>query len=111
MNTILKEREYTINGDWYAPYHFLGKYKSVINVELLNTTSSSGDWFGIFFQLINGTVYAIPFSQENNYPKSGYTLRTGNIFGSFNNSTWNENIRRKIIKDYLGMIMDNNIQM
>jgi hypothetical protein len=100
MNFILTNRKQNIEGNWYAPRAFLEHYKSVFAVKLLNTTSSAGDWDGIFFQLINGIVYGIPFNQENNYPNSGFTLYTGEVFFSCEYSIWNGNIEEKIIEDY-----------
>jgi len=103
MNLILTNREHNIEGNWYAPRAFLEQYKSVFAVKLLNTTSSAGDWDGIFFQLINGIVYGIPFGQTNNYPNSGFTLWTGEVYFSCEYSIWNGTIEDKIIEDYCEM--------
>ena len=103
MNLILTNREHNIEGNWYAPEQFLEQYKSVLRVKLLNIGSSAGDWDGIFFQLINGIVYGIPFSQENNYPNSGFTLYTGEVYFSCEYSIWNDTIENKIIEDYCEM--------
>jgi hypothetical protein len=75
----------------------------VLRVKLLNTMSSAGDWGGIFFQLINGIVYGIPFNQTNNYPNSGFTLYTGEVYFSCEYSIWNDVIEDKIIEDYCEM--------
>lgn len=105
MKTILKERKYQIDGNWYSPTQFLNTFKSVLKVELIDITSSAGDWSGIFFQLINGIVYGIPFSQENNYSKSsGFTLYTSEVFCSVDYSIWNNNIKEKLVKDFADMI-------
>lgn len=103
MNTILTNRQHDIQGNWYAPSEFLRQYISVLRVKLLNTTSSAGDWDGIFFQLINGIVYGIPFGQENNYPNSGFTLYTGEVYFSCEYSIWNDAIENQIIEDYCEM--------
>jgi len=103
MNLVLTNRKWQIDGNWYAPSSFLGKFKSVLFVELIDTTSSAGDWNGLFFQLINGMVYVIPYFQSNNYPGSGFTLQTGDVFYSFNYPTYNETIKNKLISDYCEM--------
>jgi hypothetical protein len=101
MNTILTNREYQIEGNWYSPTNHLNQYKSILKAILLNTSSSAGDWDGILFQLINGKVYGIPFSQENNWPGSdGFTLYTGEAFISFDYSIYHENIMKQIIHEY-----------
>ena len=78
MNNILENREWNIQGDWYEPLRKLKSYTSVVRAEHLDTCSSAGDWSGMFVQKIGRNFYAIPFSQENNYPRRwGYTLWTG----------------------------------
>lgn len=104
MNTILNNREFQIEGSWYAPGEKLMNFKSVLSAKLLNTSSSAGDWDGFFFQLINGVVYGIPFYQENNWPRSnGYTLHTGDIFSESNYYDWDQDTENKIIKEYCEM--------
>jgi hypothetical protein len=78
MNNILTNRQYKIDGNWYAPRDYLQSYKSVIKVELYNTMSSSGTWDGFFIQRIGKKLYMINFSQDNNFPRGGFTLYTGN---------------------------------
>ena len=102
MNNILSNREYKIVGDWYAPSKKLKEYASVIKVELIDTTSSAGDWTGLFIQKIKDTFYVIPFFQENAYPYSGYRLYTGKVFSSFNCDV-TESIWDEIIKEYIDM--------
>lgn len=75
---LLTNREQHIDGRWYAPSdHLYNDYKSVVCCELINTSSSAGDWSGVFFQRFGNILYAIEFTQENNYPSDGFTLSTG----------------------------------
>jgi hypothetical protein len=73
---LLLGREYQLKGSWYAPLRKLESYKSVIKAKLVDTMSSAGDWRGIFLQKAGNYVYAIAFSQENNFPWPGFTLFT-----------------------------------
>lgn len=101
MNTLLINRTFQVEGSWYAPKDKLLGFNSVLSFSLLNTMSSAGDWDGIFFQLINGKVYGIPFSQENNCPNSGYTLYTGNIYCSISHKEWNNDTKEEVLSKLL----------
>lgn len=79
MKQLLIKRSWDIPGNWYAPKDFLQQFKSVKYVELLNTSSSAGDWDGLVFQVLNKRCYVIPFSQNNNYPSDGFELLTGDV--------------------------------
>ena len=68
----------TIAGNWYAPESYLNTKKSVIYTSLLNTSSSAGDWCGIFIQKQGGKYKVFSFSQENN-KKDGFNLYIGNL--------------------------------
>jgi hypothetical protein len=74
---ILSNKCYIVQGNWYAPRRKLKEYPSVLLVYYTDQTSSAGDWTGTFIQEINGRRYRIPFWQENNFPKPGFTLYTG----------------------------------
>lgn len=67
-----------IDGNWYAPLHYIKELKGVVKAELLDTTSSAGDWSGYFVKKIKDegkTMFEIwTFSQENNWPQGGFTL-------------------------------------
>lgn len=97
---ILENRKWDIQGNWYEPKYKLQSYKSVLHAELLDTTSSAGDWNGMFFQLINNTVYVIPFSQTNNYPNSGYTLLTEETIYSYPYSLHNIDKLHDVYNNY-----------
>lgn len=74
---LLLNREWDIQGGWYAPMcHIRDNFKSVICCHLIDTMSSAGDWSGMFVQKIGKKFYIISFSQSNNYPNKGYTLHT-----------------------------------
>lgn len=79
MSNILQCRTWQVKAKdgerttWYTPLRFLKEYKSVTYAEHYNTTSSCGDWSGLFVQHINNRWYAIPFYQQNMY---GYFLLT-----------------------------------
>lgn len=84
MNNILFGRTYNVEGTWYSPKEFLYEnFASVFKTGLIDTTSSCGDWFGYLIQKIKGVFYLIFFSQSNNYPNSGYTIRTHETFFIF----------------------------
>jgi len=98
MKQLLTNREWNIKGNWYQPEAHLSSFKSVLHVELVQTSNSSGDWDGIIFQKIGNKVYTIPFNQCNNYPYEGFTLYTGEVKTSFsyNEPTFNEAIKQQI---------------
>jgi hypothetical protein len=81
MNNLLENRTYKVSGNWYAPKYFLKEFKSVEKVELYDTTSSAGDWWGYFIQKIGSKTYLILFSQENNH--GSFVLSTGNKIASW----------------------------
>ena len=63
---LLLDREWEVEGTWYAPQRFLTeKYSTVVRAELWNTTSSAGDWDGYFVQRNGNRYYLIIFWQEN----------------------------------------------
>ncbi len=76
MKTLLTNRDWNVPGNWYEPCQKLKQFKSVISAEYNFTSSSAGDWSGLFIQKLNGKLYSIAFEQENNSPYSGFTLRT-----------------------------------
>ena len=90
-STLLTERTFPVTENlkandgsritWFTPQQYLkDKYKSVIAVELSDTTSSAGNWSGYFLQRSGHNIYAIEFHQENNHPGQGFTLYTGKTF-------------------------------
>ena len=95
MNNLLTNREWKIEGTWYAPEEHLKRYKSVIKTGYITMSSSAGDWSGMFVQKLNGWYYFIPFSQENNYPRSGFTLYTDEVFARtsvISEEVWEEKV-------------------
>lgn len=83
---LLINREWHIDGCWYAPRDFLrDKFASVVFCEHFNTTSSAGDWVGIVLQQFGKKLYAILFFQENSYPSNGFSLSTAGSFMVFPN--------------------------
>ena len=75
---LLTNKEYvTKTNNWYAPLsEFWAKYKSIYAAKLMDKSSSAGDWSGYIVQRMGKKVYAIGFSQENNYPGDGFTFYT-----------------------------------
>jgi hypothetical protein len=73
---LIKNKTYKINGNCSEPVKFLKSLPGVINAELLDQMSSAGDWSGYAVQELNGFSYLFTFSQENNWPKEGFTLCT-----------------------------------
>lgn len=101
MNNLLTNRRYDVSGNWYTPLHILKDFRSVIKAKLWDTTSSAGDWNGYFIQRIGTMFYLIPFSQVNNWPKSGFTLYTGLVIVSWNTNEWDDqDTINSIMEDY-----------
>ena len=62
---------------WFAPQKYLKNLPDVVKCELLDTTSSSGDWSGYFAVKTPSDIALVSFSQYNNYPQGpGYVLQT-----------------------------------
>ena len=62
---------------WFAPQKYLKNLPNVVKCELLDTTSSAGDWSGYFAVKTPSDIALVAFSQYNNYPQGpGYVLRT-----------------------------------
>ena len=81
---LLVERTWGVPGNWYEPLNKILEYPSVVHGDYAEMCSSAGDWTGLFFQKIGDRTYAIPFMQENNYPRgAGFILYTGKVFASF----------------------------
>lgn len=71
-----------IEDNWYAPVKHLKELDGVVVAELWDTTSSAGDWSG-YFIVKQGSRYELhTFSQENNWPRTGFTLYTSNTIAS-----------------------------
>lgn len=63
---LLTNREWDVEGTWYAPQEFLTeKFSSVVRSQLWNTSNSAGDWDGYFVQKHGRRFYLINFWQEN----------------------------------------------
>ena len=73
---------------------FMTKFKSVINVEYIETTSSAGDWSGVIVQQLRGKHYAVPFSIENRYPDDGFDVHTHDL-------VWEIDSAKKFNAEYL----------
>lgn len=74
---LLVNKEFHVKGTWFKPTEKIDSYKSVIYSKLLDTSSSSGDWWGMFIQKLNGYYYAIDFSQENR--GDGFDVQTSDV--------------------------------
>ena len=86
MGNIIKNREFVVKNKYGhtrtsdVKEFIKDKYKSVVNVEFCETTSSAGNWSGLIIQELRGKCYAIPFSIENRYPDDGFNVYTGDYF-------------------------------
>ena len=88
----------TRTNNWFAPNcEFQAKYKSILGAELMDMTSSAGDWHGFIIQKTGKDKFvAIGFSQYNNYPHAGFTLMTCEhpfYKGKLSDKNWLENVR------------------
>lgn len=68
----------TITGNWYTPEEYLKTKKSVVYTSLLNTSSSAGDWDGIFIRKQGDKYKVFSFYQENR-GLSGFNLYIGSL--------------------------------
>ncbi|MFP4019837.1 MAG: hypothetical protein ACLFUH_11375 [Bacteroidales bacterium] len=102
MSNVLTNREYQIDGNWNEPAKFLREnFKSVIGTEMIDITSSAGDWSGLVFQKIGGKIKIIPFEQTNNYPSGGFTLYTSNhIFASIDEKDFNQENKEILMEEF-----------
>jgi len=78
-NRVYNSNDYDVRDNWYAIENILKQFQSVKRVELFDTCSSAGDWQGYFIQYLNYKYYMIGFSQNNNYPRRGFTGYTTNV--------------------------------
>jgi hypothetical protein len=62
--------------NWYSHRDVFDQFKSIVECQLTIASSSAGDWEGYITQRIGKRNYVIPFFQENNYPRAGFTIRT-----------------------------------
>lgn len=93
----LADKEFHVEGNWYAPRNKLKDYSSVVKVELYDTTSSAGDWSGFFVQKMGENRYdVLLFTQHNNWPnKSGFNVHT-TLLGKCDTILSNEEIYKFI---------------
>ena len=75
----MKIKNKTIKGNWYSPIKYLENFKSVVYTTHLETSSSAGNWSGIFIQKIGKKYKVFTFSQENDR-YSGFSLNIGECF-------------------------------
>ena len=100
MNKLIN-KEWNTNDGWMAPTRHLKNYKSVIHTELIQTTSSTGDWNGLLFQKIGNKILAIPYLQYSNYPYYGYTLCTDEVFTELQTTELTPDTIDWVIENYL----------
>lgn len=88
-SNILTEREFLVTSKdtdgarltWFSHQNFLRKkFSSILRVELVDTTSSCGDWGGFILQRHGNTVMAINYCQTNT--RNGFVINTGKVFAS-----------------------------
>ena len=65
IKSLLTNREYEVEGTWYAPLNHFQKMNSVVRCNHYEITSSAGDWSGYVLQKIGRFYYVILFWQEN----------------------------------------------
>lgn len=101
---LLLNMEYEVSGNWNAPTRFLKTLPEVVDVEIINNSSSAGDWDGMLFQEKDGKIYSIPFSQENNYPSAGFSIYTDADFEDVCAlNEWCEEIKSEMIFEYTSL--------
>jgi len=78
MKLLTKKTYVTATNNWYAPTcEFHEKYPSILQVVLVDQTSSAGDWNGFIIQRTGkNRAQCIGFEQVNNWPRDGFTLYT-----------------------------------
>lgn len=84
MSKILTNRSLVLNERIRTsdvPRIIKERYKSVLRVEFMDTTSSAGDWSGLIVQKIGKQkCVAIIFSMENKYPYDGFNVNTDDVY-------------------------------
>ena len=98
MKLLTDIKFHTDTNNWFAPTKELEqKYRSVVATELMDMTSSAGDWEGFIIQKTGKYAFkAIGFYQENCYPHAGFTLYTADTpfyHGKITDKNWEENVR------------------
>jgi hypothetical protein len=67
-----------IEGNWYEPLHYIRNKKNVVEADLINTTSSAGDWDGYLIEKQNSHYVLKFWSQENRaFGGTGFNLYVG----------------------------------
>lgn len=93
---LLTERTYNLNQEdginWYSALDKLREFPSVVKADFYDLCSSAGDWNGYIVQKIKDTFYLILFSQENNYPRYGFTVYTDKVNASWKDDFTNDEI-------------------
>lgn len=77
---LLKDTHKSNNGSWYDLLETISNKKSVVFAEFFDTTSSCGDWSGVIIQKLGNGLYCRAFTQENNYPRGGFTITLGRVY-------------------------------
>ncbi len=95
---ILSNREWQMDRQ-DSSHDKLHSFKSVKKFDWWNTTSSAGDWEGYIVQKLSGEYFLIPVFRENNYPRAGFTLSTGEIIAVFYPSMPSEEEIFEILSD------------
>lgn len=102
---ILTGRRWHMDGKWFAPRKFLrDNFASVVYCDYMETTSSAGDWTGLIIQHLNGKLYVTVFSQENNYPCSGFNLTTNDHSSIIMEKVPEKVDYRKLFEDFITVI-------
>ena len=78
-----------IQGNWYGARDYLRGLRNVVAAEITQMSSSAGDWDGYFIVKHGGKYHVFEWSQENNYPYSGFTLYTSQV-RLMSQSKWTE---------------------
>lgn len=65
IKSLLINREYEVEGSWYAPLRHFRDMDSVVRCNHYDTTSSAGNWSGYVLQKIGKFYYVILFWQIN----------------------------------------------
>ena len=102
--TLVAINEYAPTRTSDVKQFLIWNYRSVINVEFFDTTSSAGDWGGLLVQEIGSKCYAIQFTMENRYPDDGFDVHTGNEYVRIDE-------KKKFNEDYLLSVWEDLVNL
>jgi hypothetical protein len=104
--TVLTDRKLHTCGNCYSAAMFIKKnFVNVVYCDYIETSSSAGDWTGLFIQKIEEKLYITLFYQENTYPsQEGYDIYFNNNVFTVKKGASKINDYKKLADDFAALI-------